>query len=161
MEKPTSRAPCEGGLLISLRCSTESWLFTRSAVDWSDVTICSAPTRSPYSPAFFAKLCAHKRHYPLLSFISHLPGTQVTGVPDLESISQPMRPGLNLRWQILGMHSQRTNNVSWKLSLLQSLSTALELGPHRLGYVHTHVARTLNDLGLLQAPQLNLGNPAQ
>ena len=52
----TSRAPCDGGLLISLRCSTDSWLFTRLAVFWSGDIMCSAPTRSLYSPAFFAKL---------------------------------------------------------------------------------------------------------
>ena len=53
----TTRAPYEGGLLISLRCSTDNWLRTRSAVSFVGEIMCSAPTRSPYSPAFFAKLC--------------------------------------------------------------------------------------------------------
>lgn len=51
------RAPYVGGLLISLRCSTESWLVTRAAVSCVGDTTWSAPTRSPYRPAFLAKLC--------------------------------------------------------------------------------------------------------
>ena len=57
-EKPlTRRAPWAGGLLISERASTDSWLLIRAAPSFVGDTTCSAPTRSPYSPAFLAKLC--------------------------------------------------------------------------------------------------------
>ena len=60
-DRLTRRAPWAGGLLISDRAKTDSWLLIRTAASFEWDTTCSAPTRSPYRPAFFAKLCARGR----------------------------------------------------------------------------------------------------
>jgi len=109
----TRRAPCDGGLLISLRCNTDTWLLTRFPVSLSLDTTCSAPTRSPYNPAFFAKL-----FNPCHSSRSHLMTTSICS-PDIptsailapQNIAQPTHPCLGHRSQNLGKRSRRTSSA--------------------------------------------------
>jgi hypothetical protein len=53
----TNRAPCAGGVLICVLMVAESFLHTLNVQSGVGQTICNAPTRSPYNPAFLEKLC--------------------------------------------------------------------------------------------------------
>ena len=112
----TRRAPCDGGLLISLRCNTDSWLFTRFAVSLLADTICSAPTRSPYNPAFFAKLCNPRQSYNscLVATSISLPDIPTSAIPFLQNITRPTHPCLGHHLQNPGMHSRRTSSAFWR-----------------------------------------------
>jgi hypothetical protein len=53
----TNRAPWAGGVLICVLIIDESFLHTLNAQSDVGQTMCNAPTRSAYNPAFFEKLC--------------------------------------------------------------------------------------------------------
>ena len=124
----TRRAPYDGGLLISLRCNTESWLFTRFAVSVSVDTTCNAPTHSPYNPAFFTKLfnLRHSSCSQLITTSVCLLGIPTTAILVPQNIAQSTNPCLGRHWQSLGTRNRRTSSAFWRRLPLQSLSTVLE-----------------------------------
>ena len=113
----TTRAPYAGGLLISLRVSTDSWLLTRADVSTVGATTCSAPTRSPYRPAFFAKLChrAPSSVHPSARSVCprRAPGRPAAAPPSGRTRAPPRHRCRGRRLRNLGRRSQRTRNGPW------------------------------------------------
>jgi len=140
----TIRAPCVGGLLISLRCNTDIWLLTLSAASVVRRTICSAPTRSPYNPAFFAKLCpSHNQHtIHMQNQQPNLPGKQASQPLYPRNTSQPTHPCPNLRSRSPGKRSRKTHSAFSRSSHPQSLSTAQGSGPPQSDCAHTRAGET-------------------